>query len=306
MISVQPTAPIKLRRTGSQTAKSTTLQRIHIGNVAPSVELGRFPAKRIVGQRIEVGADIFADGHDRLAVELLWRAGDEKDWHQEPMMPLGNDRWSASILPNRIGRYEFTIAAWWDRYGSFCKDLEVKHTARVDIGVELVEGRELLAEALGRTGGDESEVIAAALRWLDDGSNDERAAIMLANDLREVMYDAEPRQFFFRHDPPFAIDVERPKAEFAAWYELFPRSVTESPDRHGTFENVVARLPAIKAMGFDVLYMPPIHPIGVTNRKGKNNGLTVEPGDVGSPYAIGNAEGGHEAIHSGLGTAFRF
>ena len=301
VIAVRQLPAVRLRRAENQASKLASQPRIVIDNITPSVKEGRFSAKRIAGEPVHVNADVFSDGHELLAVELLWRPCDEKSWRQQAMTPLGNDRWTTAILPDRIGRYEYTIAAWWDRYGSFCRDLKVKRDAKLDVGLELVEGQELLQLSLGRIEGDEREVIAAALSWLNDASADEKADILLAHDLQEVMYDAEEHQFFFRHSPPLTIEVESSKAIFAAWYELFPRSATDSVERHGTFDDVITRLPAIRDMGFDVLYMPPIHPIGTTNRKGKNNSLAVEPSDVGSPYAIGSAEGGHDAVHRSLG-----
>jgi starch synthase (maltosyl-transferring) len=306
IIATQPSAPIRLRWTEPQSRKIAALPRVVIDNVSPSVKDGRFPAKRVFGEAIDIEADVFTDGHELLAVELLWRPGDDKEWRRQMMQPLGNDRWHAVTAPDRIGRYEYTIEAWWDRYGTFCHDLELKRKAGADLGVEIIEGRELLEKASSRADRDERGIVAAALGWLVDASPEAGAEILLAHDLREVMYDAEERQFLFRREPEFAIEIERPQAAFAAWYEMFPRSATDSTERHGTFIDVIARLPAIRDMGFDVLYLPPIHPIGWTNRKGKNNSLTLEPGDVGSPYAIGGAQGGHDAIHPELGTIADF
>jgi starch synthase (maltosyl-transferring) len=218
------------------------------------------------------------------------------------MRLLSNDRWAGSFMPHRIGRHEFTIEAWWDRYGTFCRDLEIKRKAGAEVGVEIAEGRSLLDEAKARTQSGDTKVIASALNWLTDAAPDAGVAILLTPDLREVMREAEERLFLSRRDPAFAVDVERPQAAFGAWYELFPRSATETPDRHGTFVDVIRRLPAIKDMGFDVLYLPPIHPIGTTNRKGKNNSPDAASDDIGSPYAIGSSEGGHDAIHPKLGT----
>jgi starch synthase (maltosyl-transferring) len=306
VIALRPGVPIRLQLTESQAAKIASLPRVVIDDVTPAVENGRFPTKRVVGDDIAVEANVFSDGHELLAVELIWRAADEKGWRRQPMQLLGNDRWRATLACDRIGRYEYTIEAWWDRFGTFCHDLEIKRRAGADLGIEIVEGREHLEKASGCADRDEQGIITAALRWLADASPDASADILLAQDLREVMYGAEERQFLFRCKPTFALDVERPQAAFAAWYEMFPRSATDSSGRHGTFRDVIARLPAIRDMGFDVLYMPPIHPIGWTHRKGKNNSPTLEPGDVGSPYAIGSAQGGHDAIHAELGTIADF
>jgi starch synthase (maltosyl-transferring) len=301
-VGVQSSPPIKSRRSDLQAARMAALPRIVIDNVVPSVDGGRFAAKRVIGESIAVEADVFTDGHEMLAVELLWRAADENEWRRTNMQLLNNDRWRAVFVPERIGRHEFTVKAWCDRYGTFCRDLEVKRKAGADIAVEIAEGRQLLERAKERTQSDENRIVASALSWLTGGAADESVDILLAHDLREVMQEAEERQFLVRREPQFILDVERPQAAFGAWYEMFPRSATDDPARHGTFDDVVKRLPAIKDMGFDVLYLPPIHPIGTTNRKGKNNILEVGTADVGSPYAIGSSEGGHDAIHPALGT----
>ena len=305
LVGVQPSTGIELPRAERSAATAGKLSRIVIDNVTPSVDDGRFAAKRIIGEKIEVEADVFADGHKMLAVELQWREADANDWHRTPMSSQGNDRWRAAFLPDRIGRYEFTIEAWWDQYSTFCRDLEVKHKAEVGIEVEIAEGRRLLEQAKQRSQNGAGTIIASALDWLADAEQPSIEVFTLP-DVREVMQDAQDRLFLCRTAHPFLIDVERPQAAFAAWYELFPRSATDAPGRHGTFNDVIRRLPAIKALGFDVLYLPPIHPIGVTNRKGKNNSVTAEPGDVGSPYAIGSTEGGHDAIHPALGTIEEF
>jgi starch synthase (maltosyl-transferring) len=306
VLDVNPTWPIKMRPAKAKSPKPATLPRIVIDNVVPSVDGGRFAAKSIVGGPITVEADVFSDGHEVLAAELLWRAADENEWHCVDMRLLDNDRWTANFTPSRIGRHEFTIEAWWDTYGTFCRDLEVKRKADADISVEIIEGRELLEKAKQRAKDGDVKVLASALTWLGDAGPDAGSDILLAPDLREVMRETEEQRFLFRREPAFAVDVERPQAAFGAWYELFPRSATDHSARHGTFDDVIRRLPAIRDMGFDVLYLPPIHPIGTTNRKGKNNSLEVAADDVGSPYAIGSREGGHDAIHPALGTIADF
>ena len=275
--------------------------RIAIENVAPSLDGGRFAAKRVIGESVEVDADVFIDGHDVLVVDLLWRAIDELVWRRAEMHSQGNDRWRGVFFPERIGRYEFTIEAWIDKYGSLCRDLEIKAAAQSDISLEIAEAQELLQRASTRAQADQS-VIHSALSWLNDASGEFRGEIVTAAALREVMREAEEHGFRTRHDPCLALEIERPQAAFGAWYELFPRSATDNAERHGTLRDVIAKLPMIRDMGFDVLYLPPIHPIGATNRKGKNNALTAAPEDVGSPYAIGALEGGHDAIHPALGT----
>jgi starch synthase (maltosyl-transferring) len=302
LIDVRPSAPLKTRRSATERSALTKLPRIVIDNVAPTVDQGRFAAKRVVGETIAIEADVFTDGHDLLTVDLLWRAVSATKWRRASMQPIGNDRWQASITPDRIGRYEFTIEAGWDRYGSFCRDLAVKNNTGADVSVEMMEGRKLLHDSKSRTKNGAHNIIQSALARLVAANIATSVEIFLSDDLRQAMQLTEEPSFRVRYERALPLDVERTQAIFAAWYELFPRSATDDPNRHGTFRDVIRHLPRIKQMGFDVLYLPPIHPIGSTNRKGKNNSLTVTPDDVGSPYAIGGAEGGHDAIHSALGT----
>ncbi|HEY1410489.1 MAG TPA: maltotransferase domain-containing protein, partial [Rhodopila sp.] len=254
--------------------------RVAIEAVEPG---GEFPAKIVVGRDFTVSADIFGDGHDVLAADLLWRSADSGTWQRIPMVKLLNDRWEAWVRPDRIGLYWFAVEAWWDQWGTFTHDLHAKVAANVDVTLEIQEGRLLLQAA--------KVSCAGALT----------AEALLADALAEAMAQADTRPFAAR-SAVHSVRVDRPAAEFASWYELFPRSVTHDPAVHGTFRSVIERLPDIRAMGFDVLYFPPIHPIGRINRKGRNNSLRAEAGDVGSPYAIGSAEGGHDAIHPALGS----
>jgi starch synthase (maltosyl-transferring) len=277
-----------------------TAPRIVIDNVAPSVDGGRFAAKRIVGETVRVEADIFADGHDVLGAELLWKAADERDWRRVPMESLPNDRWTAVFVPARTGKHLFTIEAWRDEFATLCRDIEIKRAAGVDVTLEAAEGRQLLAHAAEH--GDNADALASILARFDAASASERIDVLLAPSTRAAMAAAGERPFRTQREPRLPLDVERPQAGFASWYELFPRSATDGPDRHGRFDDVIRELPAIRDMGFNVLYFPPIHPIGTTNRKGRNNSLQPEPGDLGSPYAIGGAEGGHDAIHPALGS----
>ena len=255
-----------------------------IDRVTPQVSGGPFAAKRIIGRPIAVEAEIFADGHDVLAAELLWRAIDEKDWQRAPLAPIGNDRWRGSLSPRRIGRHLFTIEAWRDEYATLCHALEVKHRAGIDVATEIADARAHLVRL-------KLEPIVAALSGAD---LDHDVILLTGAETRRRVAEADDRALANRCEP-IAVEVERPQAEFASWYELFPRSL-------GTFDDVAKALPRIRDMGFDVLYFPPIHPIGITNRKGRNNALTAGPDDPGSPYAIGGVEGGHDAIHPALGT----
>ncbi len=255
-----------------------------IDRLTPRVNGGPFAAKRIIGRPITVEADIFADGHDVLAAELLWQAADEKDWQRAPLVPIGNDRWRGTLLPKRIGRHLFTIEAWRDEYGTLCHALEVKHGAGIDVATEIADARAHLIRLK----------LDKILGALSAGDVDQNVAVLTGPETRRHVAEAHDRGLANRHEP-IAMEVERPQAEFASWYELFPRSL-------GTFDDVTKALPRIRDMGFDVLYFPPIHPIGTTNRKGRNNALKAGPDDPGSPYAIGGVEGGYDTIHPALGT----
>ncbi|MBB3226934.1 starch synthase (maltosyl-transferring) [Luteibacter sp. Sphag1AF] len=281
---------------------ATSAPRVCIEAVRPSVDDGRFPAKRIVGQRIDVTADVFMDGHDVLAVRLQWRAQDDKGWREEIMTPQGNDVYAASFTPARTGRFEYRVVAWRDAFASYRYELDTKQRAGVPLTLELEEGR-LLVEARAATAtGARAKAIRNLLAALGKADDAERLELLQAEDTLANLAATDPRPFAAASEPVLIVDVDRREAGFASWYELFPRSQTTDPSRHGTFADVIERLPAIRDMGFDVLYFPPIHPIGTAFRKGKNNTLTPGPDDPGSPYAIGSPDGGHTAIHPELGT----
>lgn len=316
VFAAQRLAPILLppgRGKAAATA-AAKVPRIAIEAVAPSADGGKFPVKRIVGDCVAIEADVFADGHDKLAVAVLWRTADEADWHEIRMHPIGNDRWSAILPLTRIGRYLFAVEAWKDLFATYRDELEKKTTAGLNVSLELEEGR-LLVEAAAQHAQDNDIAAAAStlktfaksLKLTRDKAkaaarDAERIAAMLSEPMAEAMRAADARPFAVRSEPVMRIDVERPEARFSSWYELFPRSQSGDPSRHGSFADVEKRLPAIQAMGFDTLYFTPIHPIGGKHRKGRNNSLTAEPGDPGSPYAIGSEEGGHDALHPQLGT----
>ncbi len=278
-------------------AEAAAAPRIAIEAVAPAVDGGRFAVKRVVGEVVQVTADLVMDGHEQLAAALLWRAADEAGWREVRMRPLGNDRWAASLPLERMGRHLFAVEAWHDVFASFRHGLEKKHEAGQDIALELEEGRLLVAAAGQRAGGAIAEIAAK----LGRAGGAERLHLLLDPTTIALMEAADDRPHRVR-SAEMPIEAERTGARFAAWYELFPRSQSGDPARHGTFDDVIRRLPHIRAMGFDVLYFPPIHPIGRAFRKGRNNTLTPAPDDPGSPYAIGSEEGGHDAIHPALGT----
>lgn len=283
-------------------SQALLLPRVVIENTTPVIDAGLYAVKTEVGRTLTVASTVYADGHDVLAVTLNWRQAHGRRWHSLNMSALGNDRWEGRFSISEMGRHLFVIEAWIDAYATYCHDLEKKFTAGVDVELELEEGRLHLEHGAERSAGPLREELAGLARGLDKGLPvAARVEMLLANETRVLMAQADPRAYLSR-SPEFPLDVERERAAFASWYELFPRSITDDPARHGTFNDVHDRLPMIRDMGFDVLYFPPIHPIGMKFRKGRNNALNAEPGDPGSPYAIGSPDGGHEAIHPQLGT----
>ncbi len=297
MSDAQPNATIHPRL-----EQALQMPRIAIESTLPVVDDGRFAAKAIIGQPVMVTSRIFADGHDQLAAAVCWREKGESNWRRARLKLLGNDNWQGQFTPTQVAEHEFVIEAWWDVFESYRYELSKKHTAGVPVQLELEEGRLLLEKAVARTQGENRAILDDLLHRLGSAHlEDERVSLLLAAETAAAMAAADPREHCSR-SPVYPLDVERPLAQFASWYELFPRSETDDPNRHGTFRDVHKRLPAIRDMGFDVLYFPPIHPIGRQHRKGPNNSLQAGPNDPGSPYAIGSEEGGHDAIHPQLGT----
>ena len=276
--------------------------RIAIEHVRPSVDEGRFAVKSIVGRAVDVEADIFMDGHEVLAACVAWRAADETEWREVAMVPVGNDRWQASFTPTRLGRHMFMIKAWHDRWESYRSGVIKKRDAGVDIALDLQEGL-ILASDISRRARREDRETADMLQGVIESAD---AGALLSDTVAEAMARLDVRPFETHSSDTFPVAVERRQAAFSSWYELFPRSQSATPGRHGRLVDVRSRLAAIRDMGFDVLYFPPIHPIGKTNRKGRNNSLTASAEDVGSPYAIGSEDGGHDAIHPELGTLEEF
>jgi len=280
--------------------------RAVVENVTPNVDGGRFAVKRIVGDVVIVEADCFADGHDALAVQLLWRRDADPIWQAEPMVPVGNDRWRGAFTPAAQGRYRYTVKAWVDRFLSWRHDFG-RRVDESDVRLAARVGAQLAALAAGRASGEPAARLAdwaARLNTASQAEPDLATLQQLALDeelARLTMQFADDRfAFLFPADLPLEVDRER--ARFSAWYEFFPRSAAKEAGRHGTFADCEAMLPYVSEMGFDVVYLPPIHPIGRVNRKGKNNSLVTVEGDVGSPWAIGAEEGGHKAVHAPLGT----
>jgi starch synthase (maltosyl-transferring) len=270
--------------------------RLAIEAITPQVDDGKFPVRRIVGDLVTIEADLLADGHDKLAGEVLFRAADEAKFRAYPLTLINNDRWTASVPLERLGRHVFAVTAWKDAYGSFVDEVTKKHAAGIPTNLELREGLILIEEA-ART----DKKLRTVLDRLRKAPEEILRDAMLSDQMIAVMRRAAPKKFLVR-SPDIALDAERRGAAFASWYEIFPRSQSGDPNLHGTFGDVIGQLPRIAAMGFDVLYFPPIHPIGEVNRKGRNNTLTPAPDDPGSPYAIGSELGGHDAIHPELGS----
>jgi starch synthase (maltosyl-transferring) len=280
--------------------------RVVIEGVEPEIDGGQFPVKRTAGEEVVVTADIYADGHDQLGAVVRYRRAPSGEWVEVPMQELGNDRWSASFTVTDVGRYEYTLQAWVDRFGSWRKGLAKKVAANQDVGPDLLEGAELVRDAARRASGGDADWLRQQADTLAH-SDDMSARVQLALDaaLEAVMARHPDRGPGATYDRKLSALVERERARFGAWYELFPRSTGEG-GRHGTFRDVERRLPYVAGMGFDVLYLPPIHPVGRAFRKGPNNTLSAGPDDPGSPWAIGGEEGGHTAVHPQLGTLADF
>jgi starch synthase (maltosyl-transferring) len=296
--------------------------RAVVENLQPAIDDGRFPIKRTRGDQVAVTADIFADGHDVLAGVLKYRR--ENDWTETPLTPADNDSWGASFTPTELGDYEYTVEAWVDRFGTWLRGLIAKADAGQDVSGELLEGADIIQRAasvrLKPDATDEQDhtqgsIAVSGVSRTDDNlrllemadlvrsAQPQPIRVAAARDpeLRRMM-DTRPDRSASTTAASRRLIVDPERARFSAWYEMFPRSCTSDPSRGGTFRDAEARLSAIADMGFDVLYLPPVHPIGTTHRKGRNNALVAQPGDPGSPWAIGSAAGGHTAIDPGLGT----
>ena len=277
-------------------------KRVVIERLLPEIDSGRFPIKRVVGEKVLVEADVFADGHDLVACHILhWQ--DEKDVLASPMRPLGNDRWCGEFSVTKVGRHYYTVEGWVDHFQTWRRALEKKLAAGQDVSVELVIGVELIEAAATRATNEDASLLRNwAHRLREKKDQESGTAIALDAELLKLVQRYPERDFASRYDKQLTIVVDREKARFSAWYEVFPRSCSPNPGRHGTLRDCEVWLPYIASMGFDVVYLPPIHPIGKSFRKGKNNSGHAHSSDVGSPWAIGSAEGGHKSVHPDLGT----
>lgn len=278
-------------------------RRVIIEGVAPQIEAGRYPIKRTLEEEVVVEADVFTDGHDAVAARLLFRAEEEPEWREAEMAALGNDRWRAAFKIERIGRYRYTVEGWVDHFLTWRQDLTKKIAAQQDVSVELLIGAEMARHAAKQATGADGALLA---QWADELSGARELAHRVARGQDAVahalMQRYPDRSLATRYERELVVWAEPVRARYGAWYELFPRSAGSDGERHGTLRDVEAQLPRIAEMGFDVLYLPPIHPIGYAFRKGRNNSAEAGPTDPGSPWGIGGPEGGHKSIHPQLGT----
>jgi starch synthase (maltosyl-transferring) len=292
--------------TGKPTGSlATPLRRPAIEGVQPCVEGGRFPIKRTVGESVWVTAAVHADGHDILSAAVLYRPLDKKRWDESPLEPLGNDEWRGEFIITHLEPYRYTVQAWVNSFLTWQADLIKRFDAGQDLAMELLVGAGIVQDAAGRAKGTDGRRLNEFSAKLKSSSGGEaQMAVDLATnaELSALTVKYADRSRATTYDLELSVNVERERARFSSWYEMFPRSCTGDPARHGTFRDCIGRLEYIAGMGFDILYLPPIHPIGRTERKGKNNALQPLPEDVGSPWAIGSDEGGHKAIHPHLGT----
>jgi starch synthase (maltosyl-transferring) len=277
--------------------------RVIIEGVKPEIDGGRFPIKRAAGEKVVVEADIFTDGHDVLSCGLLCRKDDESPWKEHPMDFLVNDRWRGEFTVMELGQYRYTVQAWVDHFKSWRLGLTKKVDAGHDVSVDLLTGAEIVEEGSRRAPGSDRRKLRELASSLGSGTGpSDRISVAVGEELAELMAKYPDKELATTYDRELLVVVDRPEARFSAWYEMFPRSCAPEAGRHGTFKDCEAFLPYVADMGFDVLYFPPIHPIGRTHRKGKNNAPSAGPGEPGSPWAIGSAEGGHKAVHPQLGT----
>ena len=287
--------------------RSGLRERVVVESVRPEVDGGRFPAKAVIGQRFLVEADVFAEYEPIVSSVLRYRRDGEAEWRETPMQPAGEDHYAGGFIVDQLGVYYYTIEAWIDRFETWRRLLQRKVEARQDVSGELQVGTTLVRDAAARArGSNRKRLEATAARIGGERPARERVRAALGGHLAALMSRNPDRSRSTRYDRELRLTVDPPKAVFSSWYELFPRSWAAEPGRHGTFRDVEAVLPYVAGMGFDVLYLPPVHPIGRTHRKGKNNSLRAKATDPGSPWAIGSEEGGHKSVHPELGTIADF
>jgi starch synthase (maltosyl-transferring) len=292
-----------MEATINPTFKFQGRNRAVIEHVTPEIDAGRFPIKRSLGEKVVVEAAVFGDGHDVLSAVLKYRVAKNPNWSETPMQPLVNDLWRGEFSITQPEAYCYTVEAWVNHFASWQKDLQKKIEAQQDVSVELLAGADLIAETARRAAESDSAELLEQSKRLREANLKTTKTIELAFDARlvELMTRCPDRQHSTIYEQELRVAVDPERARFSTWYEMFPRSAGK-PGRHGTFKDCEAQLERIARMGFDVLYFPPIHPIGRSFRKGKNNNTVCQPDEVGSPWAIGSSEGGHKSVHPGLGT----
>lgn len=284
-----------------------TLQTVVIERVEPELDGGRYPIKRIAGETFEVTADIFKEGHDTIAGILRFKIQGDKQWQETSMHHVDNDGWAGSFVLSKNTRYLYTVGAYIQSFETWRAELTKKRGVVPDISSELLEGEAQLKDAMSRAIGPDKTLLKECLgKWNAASNQDSRIAIALDAELATLVAQHEQRTAWSTYPNELTVIVDRERARYGAWYEIFPRSEGTVEGKGGTFKDCEARLPAIRDMGFDVLYLTPIHPIGETNRKGRNNSLTAQPGEPGSPWAIGSRHGGHDAVEPALGTLEEF
>ncbi len=279
------------------------IRAVWIGNVCPELDAGRFPVKRVVGESLEVSADILREGHEALAAVIMYRTVKDASWREVPMEHLGNDRWAGHFLLEENTRYVYVVEAYPDPYLSWAVDLGKRLEAGMEVSSELAEGAALLRALRPHVAGADRAWLERRLAEVERAATPrERARLLLDEETSRLVSSYPDRSAATRYDRELEVVVDRPLARTGAWYEMFPRSQGRVPGRHGTFKECLDRLPDIAWMGFDIVYLPPIHPIGVSFRKGRNNSLGASPDDPGSPWAIGSEHGGHKSVEPALGT----
>jgi starch synthase (maltosyl-transferring) len=277
-------------------------KRVIIENVKPQIDGGRYPVKRIVGEQIKITADIFADGHDAIRAAVLYKDQSAKTWNELPLSELPNDTFIGEFRIDTLGVYEYKVVGWIDHLQTWYNGFIKKEAAGQYLNVELEEGYILLEKTAKTYSKTKAKDLLNIAKSLKDNDYKNAVALVLSPEFKQLVADFPFKQFETENDQQLKIKVERKKALFSSWYEFFPRSSSPQPGVHGTFKDAEAQIPRVAELGFDVLYFPPVHPVGEINRKGKNNSTTAMPGEPGSPWAIGSKDGGHKAINPQLGT----
>jgi starch synthase (maltosyl-transferring) len=296
------------QKIGAKQTGQHALRHIIIEEVTPAVNGGYYPAKRIVGEPCVVEADIFRDGYQKIQAAVIYRRKFDEGFKRTPMRLVDNDRWRGEFVAEQNSRYVYTVEAWTDRFGSWLSDFEKKVLAGRDVGADLLEGIELIEQAADTASQEDRQLLLRCVSALRASKDRFHNALQMASQpkIAEIVERSAVRPDVTCHEPLLELIADRPKARFSAWYEMFPRGQSTEPGKASTLREAEGRLPAISDMGFDVVYLPPVHPIGITNRKGPGNALNGGAASPGSPWAIGNAAGGHDAIDPSLGTEHDF